>query len=187
MDRLGVCLFIEPVNFGARCHHFAHGPVGQTHDARYDGALALFDHAGFGGLCDNQVQFFRRHVIFRFAVHAEDAEDERAGAVEQPDQRRCHAREDDHRHCHDDGNRFWRAQGELLGHQFPHDQRGKGGEPDDKGEGNIVGPLGRDAKQQEALCDRAAKAGAGIGTCDDADQCDTNLDGGEEPPGIGRQ
>ena len=73
--------------------------------------------------------------------------DEGAGPVEQPDERRRDARQHQHRHGHDD--RYWlrRPQRELLGHQFPDDQRGESGEADDRSEGHVVRPISRNAEQ----------------------------------------
>ena len=68
-------------------HDLAHRPVGKADDAGDDRALAFLEDARRLGLGDDEVQFLRGHGVLGFAVEPEQLEDQRAGPVEQPDDR----------------------------------------------------------------------------------------------------
>ena len=79
---------VDPVDLGARRHHLARRPVGEPHDARDDRPLIFLEHAGAVRLGDDEVQLLGGDLVVAVAVEAEQPEDEAAGAVEQPDERR---------------------------------------------------------------------------------------------------
>ena len=136
---IGISVGVDPVDFGARRHDFTHRPVGEADDARDDGALAFLDDARATGFGDDEVQFLRRHLILAFAVEAERGKDQRAGAIEQPDEGRGQPGDPLHRDGGKRSDGFGRAQGELFGHQFADDQRQIGGQRNDKDEAEGFG------------------------------------------------
>ena len=114
-------------------------------------------------------------------------EDQGAGPVEQPDERRGRDRQPPHRPRHDDRDRLGRAKRELLGHQLADDQRQEGDEDDDDAEADRLRGLGLETENTQALGHRAAEAGARISAGQNADQRDPDLHGRQEAARIGRQ
>ena len=94
------------------------------------------------------------------AAQPQQPEDERAGPVEQPDERRHRLGEPAHRPRHDDRDRLGRAQRDLLGHQLADHQRGVGGEDDDQREAEGLRRLVRHAEQGDALARPAPPSAA---------------------------
>ena len=169
----------DPVDILTRRHHLAHRPVGQTHDARDDRAFAFLDHPRLRRFGDDQVQFLGGDPVLRFAVEAEQAKDERGTIVEQPDKRRGDARQPIHHRRDDNRDPLGRAQRELFRHKLARDQRGIGGERDDRGEARCLGGFGIETKPgRKPVSDR-------ISASQHADQRDADLHSRQEAPGVG--
>ena len=145
-DRRGIGVDIEPVDVGARRHHLAGRPVGEADDAGDDRAFAFLEHAGMVRLGDDEVQLLGGDLGRGIAAHPQQPEDQGAGLVEQPDERRGRARDPQHRQRDDGGDRLGRAQRELLGHQLADHQRRISDEDDDEGEAQRAGQLRLDAR-----------------------------------------
>ena len=130
------------------------------------------------------MKFFGRDVALRFTVHAQQAEDECARAVEQPDERgRCLGKPD-HRQRHCRGNRFGCAQGELFGDKLADDQRQKRRDTNDDRKAKRFSGFGFDAQLRDTFAGRSAEAGPRIGAGDNADQRNADLDRGQKAPGV---
>ena len=117
-------------------------------------------------------------MAVRFAVQPKQSENQCACAIQQPDNGGGDPRQHHHWHRHHPGNGFGRAQGKLLGHQFPYDQRSKGGEANDQPKADIIRPSDGQTKEHQPLRHRSAQTRAGISTRDNPDQRDANLHGG---------
>src|SRR3546814_5493922 len=78
------------------------------------------------------MKLLRRDLTARFAVHAEQVENERTAAIQNPDDGSREPSQPEHRRSHHDRDLLRRAQGKLLGHQLTHDERGIGHEADDE-------------------------------------------------------
>ncbi len=152
---------IDPVDLGARRHHFAHGPVGEPHDAGDDRALLFLDDAVARRLRDDELQFLGGHMLARLALDAQQLEEQSARPVEEPDQRRGDPREPHHGGARDHRERLGIAQRILLGRQLAHDQRHIGREDDRDGEAQILGRFRLDAQQRDIFAERPAQLVAG--------------------------
>lgn len=69
---------VDPVDFGPRGHHFANGPVGQANDAGNHRPLFLLEDACRLGFGNDQMQLFGGDLVLRFAIEADEAENELA-------------------------------------------------------------------------------------------------------------
>ena len=178
---------IDPVDFGTRGHKLAYGPLGEAHDALQHLVLFAFDHPAAGGFGKEHVQFFRRDRALPRGTHAEQANQHARGRIEQPHERRRHARQDRHGPRHDQRDGHRRPQRDLLGHELADDQRGIGGDGDDRREADFRGILLGHAQHGEPFARGSAQAGARIGTRNDPDQRDADLHGRQELARIGCQ
>ena len=178
---------VDPVDFRAWGHQFAHGSLGKPDNALQHLVLFVFDDAAARGFGEQHVQFFGGDGALAGRAHAQQADEDPRGRIEQPHQRRSHFCQQRHRTCHDDGNGRGSAQGDLLGHQLADDKAQIGRHDNHCGEAGLFGPACGNAEQLEALPYRPAEARSGIGACDDPDQRDPDLHGGEELPRLGSQ
>ncbi len=178
---------IDPVDFGARRHHFAHRALRQPHSAGQDLMLLCLDHARIGRIGKDHLQFFGCHRRLSARPYAEKANQQAGGCVENPHQRRGNPGKQRHRPRHNQRNRHGCAQCQLLGHQLSDNQTEIGCKRNHQRKTGIIGKFIRNAQTRQPLAHRSAQTRARIGTGDNTDQRNANLDGGEEFARIGRQ
>ena len=108
-------------------------------------------------LGDHQMELFGGHMILRFAGNPDQREDARAGAVEQPHERRGRLGQPAHRDRHRHRDWLGTAQRELLGDELARDQADEGRQDDDEAEPEPVGAVMAQPEQFESLGDGFAQ------------------------------
>ena len=184
-DLIGSRGDVDPFDLGARSHHLAHRPVCEPDDTGDDRPFAFLEHARRLRLSDDEVELFGRHVVAQFAIEPEQLEDQRARAIEQPDEGGGDLRQHPQRARHDHGDRLGRTQRELLGHDLADHQRDEGGEDDHHAEPDRMRRIRIQTEQLHPLRGRLAEGRPGEGPGKNRDHGDPALDGRKETAGVG--
>ncbi len=166
---------IDQIDVEARRHHLAHRPVAQPHHAGDHVALAGLEHAGVFGFRDDRTDFLVGHALFALGGLAEQHEDNLAGFVEDPDDRRRDLGNQHHRRCDGAGDSLGVFQRQLLWNKLADDQRQVGDSGDHQTDAGHIGPARWHALSDEPLAEAIAQSRPGNCARENPDQRDADL------------
>ena len=178
---------VEPDQLAPGRHDRPHRAVREPQHALDHLLLVAVEDAGTRAFGDQHPHLLLGHRLGRLELAAEQAQDEPARRLEQPDCRRAGARDEVDGRRHPRGDALGRAQGEVLGDELADDEREVG----DGGDHQRVGDLGAERREagdaRERVIERLGQPGAAEGARDDADQGDADLHRREHAAGIARE
>ena len=179
LDRVFCVVHFEPDDIAPVGHEGGDIPVAQVENPFDDLLFSFFNGALFGAFADDGLDLFFGDVVVG-ALDVQEPEQYACCFVQQPYERPGQGDEDPHGSGHPFGDRFGGVQAQAFRQQFSQD-KGQEGEQDhhDGGGGRFCVGLDRWYALQcgDNIIDDLI---AGIDTCEDADQGDAYLYGGQE-------
>jgi len=187
LDRVLVRTDIDPIELGSRCHQFADRTFRQSNNAGQNLMLIFFDCARACRIREDHVKFLCGHRGLPAWPHPQQSNQQARGCVQHPDQWGSNCRHKCHWARHRNCNWHGMPQGKLFRDKLTDHQAKVCGQGNHQSKAGIASPIRRNTKRCQSLANRLTQAGAGIGTCDDANQSNPDLHSRQKFAGVSGQ
>ena len=159
----GIIGQINQFHFAPWCHQRLGRAVRHPHHPGDHLSFIRLQHTGRLSLCHRQPDLGIGDLVGVSAGLTQQAQDQLARPIQQPDQRAGDPRHNRHHRCRLYRHRFGIAQSNLFGHQFPDDQRQIGDGHHHGADPQRVGPIVRNPGGKQGLCQPRPQCRTGKG------------------------
>ena len=184
---LGIVVRIDPCDIAAGGHDGADWPICQPENAFDHPSLHLLENAAFGAFGNQADDLLLGDRLIASRLHAKEPQHHPRGPAKPGDHRPTYARDEPHRPC--DASRYALGVPEryLFWNQLTENQGEIGQSDDDDDERNGAAIWSDQGKSVQRLPELFCQGRAAEGACEDANQRNADLDGGQEFARIARQ